>query len=215
MRAIREFLSTLFGGLVPRPAKNAAVIEAQVRALEPASAKPPPSNYYLAGRDLARQSRALKPDAQMLKLLEERVGEDALAAVLFRFDPAASFTDQRKLAQIEILGAELEAQKDAADLASAEERKRKDDLASCGGVRPYPAAGPFFRWVAAAALTLSVAPSIYPFFGGMFALLKWVLAAGFGGGISLFIVTAILPDDRSNEGGVEIAEEVEHDGIAT
>ena len=99
-------------------------------------------------------------------------------------------------------------------MAAAEERKRKDDLALCGGLRPYPAASPNFRWVAAAALTLSVAPSIYPFFGGMFALLKWVLAAGFGGSISLFMVTAILPDDRLDADEAETAKEDENDGVA-
>jgi hypothetical protein len=194
MNNLRNVISTLARKFAP----NAIVVQRAVTdSAEAKPAKSPPrSDYYLAGDQIALVTRAQKIDQPILKALEERVGEHAVNSTVARFDAGASFTDGRKLMALEALDAEIETRDDATQLAFAEERKREDDLAKCGGSRPYPAASSLFRWVATTAITLSVAPSLYAFFGGIFVLLKWLLAIGFGGAIALFIVAAILPDEQ-------------------
>ncbi len=157
-----------------------------------------PSKPYALGYELARQTRALKPDSAMLKALEEQVMALAVHETLPPFN-LANLADKRTFARLEELDEELVRAMDDRDIAAAEVRKRSDDLAKCGGVRPYPVATSAFRWIATAAITLSVAPALYGFFGGLFPLLKWLLAIGFGGTISLLIVTAILPDDKPKD----------------
>jgi hypothetical protein len=195
---VNKFVKSFVRRPTPPPAKDTALQLVTVPALEPTPAKTPSaesSKYYVRGKQLALATRALKVDPLIVKALEEQVIADAVDETLPRFD-RTNVTDQRQLAELEALDGELETVKYQCEIAEAEARKREDDLAKCGGVRKYPAAAPLFRWIATAAITLSVAPSIYGFFGGLFPLLKWILAVGFGGAISLLIVSTILPDDR-------------------
>lgn len=195
---ISKFVKSLVPRATSPPANDVTLQLVGPPAREPSPTKittPQPSKYYQLGKQLAHSTRAPKLDPVIVKAMEEQVSAEALDETIPRFD-RASFTDQRQLAEIESLDAELETIKDQCEIAEPEVRKREDDLAKCGGVRKYPAASPFFRWLATAAITLSVAPSIYGFFGGLFPLLKWVLAIGFGGAISLLIVTTILPDEQ-------------------
>jgi hypothetical protein len=191
---LKEF-ATMFHSPPAQPAKAPAASEIAPAAEETLPAKPQRSPYFQLGYKMARDSGALKLDAAYLKLLEEQVGAQAEMQGVARFDHTSNPADRRKLEALDALDEEFETRQHDCEMAAAELRKRADEVAKLGGLRPLRAPTQEFRALAAIALTISLASTLYVFFGGLFALMKWTLAIGFGFAISMMIVAAILPDD--------------------
>jgi len=151
---------------------------------------------HALGKEFARTTKTLKPDGSLLKALEEHVVSMAIAESLPPFDPNANDFDRRVETKLSNLDGRVEQREDQIEMAAAERRRRQDERAKLGDLKPRPAATPLLRWSAAIGITFSLAPAIHDFVNGMFPLLKWLVAIGFAGAFALFIVTATLPDDQ-------------------
>jgi hypothetical protein len=186
----------------PTPQAEPRFIPAKV-TVEP---EPPTSSRerliakcHVMGKELARVTKGLKPDAVVLKALEERAVAISLAEILPSFGPADNLIDRRTEARIAALDAELAEGDDECKIAAAHSRRRQEELAKHAPYTHRPAASDLFRWTAALGITISLAPTIHDLLSGMFPLLKWVVAMGFGASFALFIVVAILADEQRSE----------------
>jgi hypothetical protein len=157
---------------------------------------------YKRGYQTAIASMAHKPDEVVLKGLEGEAIGLALGEFRPEYNPAVHPGDGQREARQSLREETLKTRTEELDIAIAESRRRKDELAKAGVVTERPEASDMLRWTATIALTLSLAPTIHDVFAGLNdPLIAWLIALAFGSVVSLLMVTAILPNGTSKKGG--------------
>jgi hypothetical protein len=155
------------------------------------------------GMEQARRGKSNKPEAAVEKSLAERAATVTRVAVPPTFDPTSYEVDQRIKMRLSRLDEDEAGLEELLDISGGHVRLREEQRAKIGHEGALPSATDVLRGVTTAVLTLSFAPTIHDFLGPMFAPLKWMLAAGFGAAIGLFIAHAILPDNDPGAAGEE------------
>lgn len=147
------------------------------------------------GREIARKTRAYKQDG-VLKGLEEQALALAISETLPTWEPEKNVFDARLQVQLARHDTDLEDAEADCKIAAAHARLRQEELAKLGSAEPRPTASATLCGAAVIGITLSLSPTIHDLLTGMFPLLRWLIAIGFGAAFALFIVAAILPDNQ-------------------
>ncbi|HEY4359690.1 MAG TPA: hypothetical protein VGN17_01915 [Bryobacteraceae bacterium] len=147
------------------------------------------------GATMGRESGRKDSHEPTLKVLD--ASATSLAEILYR----SSFAQRERHNQAVIARAneELPRAAEAVDVAGANLRDRKNELASLPPRRPCPAISARLVGAATLGLTASMAPSLHDLIG-MDPPLRWPIAILFAAGIAQLLVEGILPHGPSSPG---------------